>query len=466
MIPALVISAPALATDQGSLARVTTWPTLHEAVNVLSFRAGYNTMLVITGTMLLGLAASLVGVLALMRKRSLMADTLSHASLPGIALAFILATQLGLNAKGLPLLLAGATCTGVLGVLAVQWLKTRTRLKEDACLGAILSTFFGLGIVLLSIVQTMRAGNAAGLPRFIYGQTAAMLPADALLMSAIAGLSILAVLLLSKEFAVIAFDDEFSLVQGWPVSRLDLAMMALIVLVTVSGLQAVGLILVVAMLIIPPVAARFWTDRLWMLFVLAACFGTLSGYLGSSISALFPGKPAGSVIVLTSGVLFLVSMVAAPRRGIVAGLARRVRLRLRFEIDHVCEAAYEHSLESDRPVLTHALLQNIARTRGLDPLTRAAVAIALRVRDYVRSTPAGLEPTPVALSRGARVWRNHRLWEQYLITHADIAPSHVDWSVDQVEHVLSADLIRQLEDALSQDGIDLGDTARSTGAAP
>lgn len=466
MTPTLANLSDAVSPDQGSLARVTQWPTFHDALSVLTFRAGYNTNLVIAGTMLLGLAAGLVGVLALMRKRSLMADTLSHASLPGIALAFILATTLGVNAKSLPLLLTGAAITGVLGVLAVQWLKTRTRLKEDACLGAILSTFFGFGIVLLSIVQTMRAGNAAGLPRFIYGQTAAMLPADAILMSAIAGLSIVAVLLLSKEFAVVAFDDEFSLVQGWPVSRLDLAMMALIVLVTVSGLQAVGLILVVAMLIIPPVAARFWTDRLWLLFVLAACFGTLSGYLGSSISALFPGKPAGSVIVLTSGVLFLVSMIAAPRRGVVAGLVRRIRLRLRFEVDHVCEAAYERSLESDRPVLTHATLQDLTKTRGLDPFTRAAVATALRTRHYVRSTPAGLEPTPAALARGARVYRNHRLWEQYLITHADIAPSHVDWSVDQVEHVLSADLIRQLEDALGQDGIDLRAPTPITGAAP
>ncbi|MEM9253587.1 MAG: metal ABC transporter permease [Planctomycetota bacterium] len=430
------------------------WPTVEQVFAVLTFQSGYNTSVVVLSTTLLGVAAGIVGVFALLRKRSLMADALSHATLPGIGLAFLVATALGMQGRTLPVLLLGATVTGVVGVLCIQWLLRYTRLHEDAAMGLVLSVFFGVGVVVLSLIQTMRAGNAAGIDEFIYGQTAAMNATDGYTMAVIATIAVIAAAALLKEFALVCFNDAFARVDGWPVSVIDLLMMALVVVVTVAGLQAVGLILVVAMLIIPAVSARFWTQRLWLLVVLAAVIGGLSGYLGSSVSALLPRKPAGSVIVLTSGAIFLASMLIAPSRGVVAAAVRRLRTRLGIAADHLLEVAYVDSAERGLSAVDAGELAELRRRRAWGLLMRALVPLHLRRRGMGGIVGGAFVPTPAGLARGRRVARNHRLWEQYLVSYADIAPSHLDWTVDQVEHVLSDELVQELEHALAERGVD------------
>lgn len=429
------------------------WPSLAAVWDVLTFQGGYNTSVVVLSTTLLGVAAGIVGVFALLRKRSLVTDALSHATLPGIGMAFIAATVLGGGGRSLPVLLLGATVTGVLGVLAIQWLLRHTRLHEDASIGLVLSVFFGAGAVIMSVVQTMRTGNAAGLSQFIYGQTAAMNARDAWLMGGIAAAAVLAAAGLLKEFALVCFNDAFAKVDGWPVTGIDLLMMSLVVVVTVAGLQAVGLILVVAMLIIPAVAARFWTERLWLLVVLAAGIGGLSGYLGAVMSALLPRKPAGAVIVLTAGAIFTLSMLVAPSRGVVAAAVRRLRLRLGIATDHLLELAYHAAPNGAKGRVGPGELRSLKRKRAWGRLLSMAVAVHLRRAGLGRLAADRFTPTEAGLERGRQVARNHRLWEQYLTSYADIAPSHLDWTVDQVEHVLSGDLIAELEDALQRRGV-------------
>lgn len=434
------------------------WPTWGELFETLTLRGGFNTNVVILGATLLGLAAGVVGVFALLRKRSLMTDALSHATLPGIGLAFLTASALGAAGRSLPVLLAGAAVTGVLGVASVQALLRHTRLREDAAIGIVLSVFFGVGVVVLSYIQANAASGAAGLNKFIYGQTAAMNTGDVALMASIALAAVLAGLLLLKEFALVCFNDAFARVEGWPVTLLDLMMMGLVVLVTVAGLQAVGLLLVVAMLIIPPVSARFWTERLWTLLLIAGLLGALSGYVGSVVSALLPRKPAGSVIVLTSGAVFVASMLLAPSRGVLALAVRRVRTNLRIALDHLAEAGHEHGLARDGggAVLDAARLARLAGVRGWSaPFRRLVLWSAARRGWATTDSDGNLLLTPAGLARGAQVSRNHALWEQYLITYAEIAPSHVDWSVDQVEHVLSDELVARLERALARRGVEL-----------
>ncbi|MEM1165500.1 MAG: iron chelate uptake ABC transporter family permease subunit [Planctomycetota bacterium] len=426
------------------------WPSVAEVVETLTFQSGFNTNLVIAGTTLLGLAAGIIGVFAMLRKRSLMTDALSHATLPGITLAFLVAGWLGLEGRSLPVLLIGATVTGVLGVVCIHAILRHSRLHEDAAIGIVLSVFFGAGIVGLSYIQANAAAGSSGITGFIYGQAATMQPRDVMLMAAIAGVGILATLVFLKEFALVCFNDSFAKVDGWPVGVIDLVMMALVVVVTVAGLQAVGIILVVALLIIPAVAARFWTERLWMLVVIAGVIGAASGYLGSVVSALLPRQPAGAVIVLTSGVIFVISLVAAPARGVIASAIRRLRLRVRIAGDHLLELAHD----SNHASLAPASVDRLTRLRGWSPMLRALVLRSLRRTGMLAPHEDGrIEVTPSGLHRGARVARNHALWEQYLISYADIAPSHVDWSVDQVEHVLSDELIGELEAELAGRGI-------------
>lgn len=424
--------------------------SLGEILRTLTLQAGHNTSVVILASAMLGLAAGLIGAFALLRKRTLVADALSHATLPGIAGAFLLVTAIGGSGKSLPVLLVGAAVSAGVAAWLIQLITRHTRVREDAAIGIVLSSGFGLGVVLLGIAQRQTQASAGGLHHFIYGQAAAMGSTDAVLMGSIATAALVTTLTLKKELCLVCFNDAFARVNGWPVPLIDLMMMALVVVVVVAGLQAVGLIMVIALLVIPPAAARFWTERLGRMLAVSALFGALSGYLGASLSALLPDMPAGSVIVLSAGALFVLSMVLAPSRGIVASAVRRMDLRLKIAGDHLLELVHERAAPAG-----HQTMHDFARARGWSRPRARLFARWLGVRGLLQRTPSGFAPTPAGEERGARVARNHALWETYLITHADVAPSHVDWSVDQVEHVLSDELIAELEHRLSAQGVSI-----------
>lgn len=418
-------------------------PSLDQLTAVLLLRE-YNTRVVVIGVTLLGMAAGLIGTFMLLRKRALLGDALSHATLPGIGIAFLVMSTAGAEGKWLPGLLAGAAISGTLAVLAILGIVHSSRIKQDAALGIVLSTFFGLGVVVLGIITRMGAGNAAGLNSFIYGKTAAMLWSDAVLIAAAAGLVALLCLLLFKEFAGLCFDQAYSASQGAPVVLLDTLMMALVVIVTVIGLQAVGLILVIALLVIPPAAARFWTEHLPTMLIGSALIGGASGYLGAALSALLPRLPAGAVIVLVAGGLFLLSMVLGAARGVVVRTIRQQRLVRKIARQNLLRAM--HELSESRPAAPGVARAELLRARSWSPLELNWSAWSAERAGLIRRRAGErLELTAAGQAAAARIVRNHRLWEMYLISHADIAPSHVDRDADAVEHVLSPEMIAELE---------------------
>jgi manganese/zinc/iron transport system permease protein len=428
------------------------WPSLAEVMRVLMLQAGYNTTVVLIGVTLLAAAAGVVGTFAVLRRRALMSDTLSHATLPGICLAFLAAVLLDADGRSLPVLLAGAAVSGVIGVLVVHAVVHTTRLPEDAAMGAVLSVFFGLGYVLLSHIQTLGTGAEGGIAKFIYGQTAAMSSGEATTIAGVALLAALAVAALFKEFRLACFDREFAVAQGWPVARIDLLMMALLILVTVIGLRAVGLILIVALVIIPAAAARFWTERLAVMTVSAAGIGAASGYLGAAASALFPNFPAGGIIVLTAGGFFLISLLFAPARGVLAASLRQVRLRLQVGSQHVLRAAFE-ALESRGETVSGGVsLAQLQRARAWSPAWFGLLVRWLEWTGRLRRSGAEVVLTELGRRDALRVTRNHRLFEQFLVTRAELAPSHVDRSADFVEHVLSPEILAELEAELAAAG--------------
>lgn len=427
------------------------WPTAREVFEVITLH-NYNTRLVVLSTALLGITSGLVGTFLLLRKRSLMGDALSHATLPGIGIAFLVMASLGGNAKNLPGLLAGATLSGLVGMLFVLAIDRTTRLRQDASMGCVLSVFFGLGVAILGMVQSLPQASAAGLESFIYGKTASMVRQDFLLICSITGLVAFVTLLLLKEFTLLCFDANFTQAEGFSPLVLDLLMLGLVTAVTVIGLQAVGMILIIAFLITPAAAARFWTHRLPLMLILAALIGGASGWMGGSLSALLPRLPAGAVIVLVAAFLFLVSMLMAPARGVLPRLARQAHLRRKVGRQHLLRAVYE-ILESRRPRNTQAVVNlpipvsDLLQHRSWSPTRLRRLLRTARHEDHVESSS---QPELVRLSESgfgeaARITRNHRLWEMFLIRHADIAPTHVDRDADMVEHVLGADMVRQLE---------------------
>lgn len=431
-------------------------PSWEEFSRVLTLR-DYNTRVVVLGTTALGLAAGLVGTFMLLRKRALLGDALSHATLPGIGLAFIVMASAGHSGKSLPGLLIGAAASGVVGVAGVMCIRRYTRLKEDAALGIVLSVFFGAGIALLGVIQKMDTGHAAGLESFIYGKTASMLASDAELIAGCALLVGAVCALLMKEFTLVCFDQSYAAARGFPVGGLDALMLGLVVIVTVVGLQAVGLILMIALLVVPSAAARFWTDDLPTMMVTSAVLGGVSAFFGASLSALVPRLPAGAIIVLVSWGFFLISMVAGPVRGVLPGILRHRRLNRRVSHQHLLRALFEEAERARSRDYDAAHLPGVSHRRLLSLRSWSQPALRMEISRSVRegSVRVGAEGnvhlTEKGLREAKRVVRNHRLWELYLINFADIAPSHVDRDADQIEHVLDESMLARLERLLEEE---------------
>ena len=456
-IPTGVITlAPDVAIAGGLAEAHIQWPSGKELLRVLTFQ-DYNTRVVIIGATLLGLAAGLVGTFLLLRKRALLSDAISHATLPGIALAFMLMSVVLGNGKNLVGLIAGAAIFSVLGTTSVIVIQKYSRLKDDAALGIVLSVYFGLGIALLGLATRMESGNAAGLSSFIYGKTASMLFFDAMLIALTALTTIVFCILFFKEFTLICFDADYGATEGWPVMRLDFLMMGLVVVVTVIGLQAVGLILVVALLIIPAAAARFWTFRLRQMLWLSGVFGALSGMLGSGISALMANLPAGAVIVLTASAVFLFSMTLGTARGLLRLVIERYRLHKRILRENLLRDLYEwnesiHAASGDQSftIKSQAPGPNIGdlllrRSWSKRQLLRTIGSLKAAKELYL-DDDSRLLFTDQGMLTAKDIVRKHRLWEAYLISHADVATGTVDLSADRIEHVLDDNIISRLEE--------------------
>lgn len=279
----------------------------------------YTLRTVALGSAVLGLVSGVLGTLAVLRREGLYGDALAHATLPGVALAFLLT---GTRSPGV--LMAGAAVSAVAAAALAALVVTRTRVKRDATLALVLSVFFGAGTVLLTVVARSGDAGQAGLDRFLLGQAATMLAADVQVMAGVGVVALVVVAALFKELKAVTFDPAFAGSVGLPVARLALVQTALLVAAIVIGIQAVGVVLVAALLITPAAAARQWTDDLGAMMAVAGGIGAGSGIVGALLSATGPDLPTGPVVVLVSTAAFALSLLLGARRGyLVRALARR-----------------------------------------------------------------------------------------------------------------------------------------------
>lgn len=288
----------------------------------LTLQLGYNATLVTVGVTLLGIAAGLAGTYLYLRKNSLVSDAISHSALPGLVIAFLIMAGFGGSGRNLLGLLIGSAASAAVGLWFVSLLVRKTRLSQDAAIGAVLSTFFSFGVVLLTLVQSMPIGHQAGLQGFLLGSTAGMLWNDAVIIAVLALSVSFGLILYRRPMRLVTFDETYAKALGYNVPLVDSVILGVTLCVTVIGMSVVGLILIIALLIIPTVAARFWSDRSETIFILSGVFGAISGYLGSSLSAAAPNLPAGPIIVLAAFTVFVISFLFAPERGILAATLR------------------------------------------------------------------------------------------------------------------------------------------------
>lgn len=384
-------------------------------LEALLLQAGYNAALVAIGAGLLGFAAGASGTFLFLRKRALVSDAVAHATLPGVGLAFIVMVSFGDDGRNLIGLLLGSAVTAWIGLLLIEWITRRTRLAEDAAIGAVLGVFFGLGIVFLTFIQTMNAGRQAGLEGFLLGSTAGMLFQDAVVIAIGGTLAVLATYILRRPMTLVAFDNDYAAAMGYDVRRIDLVMMGLVMAVTVIGLKLVGLILIVAMLIIPPVTARFWTERSSRVIWIAGGVGGVSGYLGAVLSASAPALPTGPIIVLVAAAIFIFSLLFAPARGVMAAVLRHRRFQRRVHRRQGLLA-----LAAQHPV-------------------REAYTVRLLAREgLVR--PDGVL-TDAGRAQAAKVARDERRWDVAREIHQDAGLTGLYDGLTPIEDVFTADEI-------------------------
>ena len=437
----LVLAMPEVALA-ARISEISESSMFEQAVRFFSFRDP-SLRHALVGSMLLGISCGLMGAFLVVRKLALMGDALSHAVLPGVALGFLW------NMTKDPLaIFIGATVVGLLGAGTVQLLRSTTKHKEDAALGFVLASFFGVGICLFTMIQNLPGGNKSGLDKFMFGQAAALGAGDVRLLAVVTLLAVGAVVVLYKEYLLTSFDAGFARAVGLPVQLLHYSLMLLLAFAIVSSLQAVGVVLVSAMLVIPAAAAYLLTDRFGLMLVLSAVFGLCSGAVGAFFSFVGRNLPTGPFMVLAAAAVFAVALFFGPRHGIFARWWRQQSSSARIRRENMLKAIYR-VLEGDGFNREIVGLQELAQLRR-EPIEETQRQIeALRRSGLVTASGDAVSFTPDGWQRGCEIVRNHRLWELYLTNAAQIAPDHVHDDAEIIEHVLGGETVLKLEKRLN-----------------
>ena len=394
---------------------------------LLSIFPTINAAYVFIGSVVLGASGGLLGSFAVLRRQGLLSDTLAHASLPGVVLAFLI-----MEAKFLPGLLLGAFIFGTIGAAAVYHLVNNTKTKIETAMASVLSVFFALGVVLLSYVQGLPLASQAGLNDFLFGNAAGLLADDVFWMGGVFLVILLMVVMFWKELSVFVLDREFAVVIGFRRGLLELLFNGVFVVAILISLQAVGVVLTAAVFITPAVAAYMWTHRLSTMTVLSVIFGMFGGGVGAYASATLPNLPTGPVIVLALSCIFVFSFLFSPRKGILWKWTKSVRrsAKINFE-NNVARFYREH--ENGKKMWSCSSLDKKMLRRGL----------LKRDGEYFVFTEKGQK-------LGAKIVEKHRLWETYLVNKWRLPPDHVHRDAHDIEHILTDQVVADLYEILGR----------------
>lgn len=400
-----------------------------------------NVRYVVWGMVLLGASSGVVGCFTFLRKRALLGDAVAHSVLPGVCLAFMLS-----GTKHPLVLLTGAVLTGWLSLLVIDWITKYSRIKTDAAIGLTLSVFFGVGILLLTMIQ--QSGNAAqsGLDKFLFGKAAAMVGADLWVFGGLSVVLIGVVVLFFKEFTLIAFDIHFAESIGLSVRFAEIALASITVLAVAVGIQAVGVVLMAAMLITPAAAARYWTNQLPKMVFLAAVFGAVSGILGAYISYQGTAMPTGPWIVVVLSVMALLSMLVAPKRGVLARQWGLRKNRVKILKENVLKIFY-HLGEVENSFFAWRNTEDLQARRRMTERNLKRGIQRLVDKGLLEVSPIGgrWKLTGQGKLLAQRVVRLHRLWELYLSRYLHLAEDHVHQDAEAIEHIITPEIEVQLE---------------------
>ncbi len=415
--------------------------TIPLSQQVFGLRLTYTVSVVALGGSILGLISGVLGCFAVLRQESLLGDALSHAALPGVAIAFLLA------GRELSVLLIGAGIASWMGLRMVAAILNTTRIKQDTALGIVLVSWFAAGIALLAYIQSIPDASQAGLDHFIFGQAAAIIERDVTLVSGVGLAVLLVIALFWKEFKLVTFDAEFAGANGFRVGLINTVLSTLIVITIVLGLQLAGVILMVGMLIAPGIAARQWTRKLDQMVILAAVFGAFSGGVGAVISALDSDIPTGPMIIVVAFGLVLLSITLAPERGLLWRRLRQRANRRRFAAQNTLRDIYRYALSHGGA----DLLAPADFIRGVGDRSAELGLRQLRAAGQAAPGAGGWRLTAAGIQQARQIARNERLWDMYrLYAHELELPILQEVRQVDIASVLPAAAVKQLESKLQE----------------
>jgi manganese/zinc/iron transport system permease protein len=401
-----------------------------------------NVRYVVLGSVLLSVSSAIVGCFTFLKKKALLGDVVSHAVLPGICISFMIS-----GTKDPFLLIIGAFVSGWLSIVLLDYIVANSKIKEDTATGLSLSVFFGIGILLLTVIQ--HSGNAAqsGLDSFLFGKAAALVGKDLMAFSIIAVIILVVVFFFFKEFKLVCFDKEYARSIGLPVRRIELILTSITVLAVVTGIQAVGVVLMAAMLITPAAASKFWTNRLSIMLLLAAIFGAFSGVAGAYISYAEPSMPTGPWIVMILSFIAILSFFFAPESGILIKMIKQRKIRLQLLEENLLKSFYKIG-EINEDFTASRSNEELREIRRFSSQQFKEGLSRLASQGFIKKNNSTWSLTTDGLQKGMRVVKLHRLWELYLTKYLRIAPDHVHEDADTIEHVITPEIEERLEKLL------------------
>jgi manganese/zinc/iron transport system permease protein len=404
----------------------------------------------VAAVLLLAISCGSLGCFIVLRRMSLLGDSLGHAVLPGVCCGFMVTWT-----KDIRWIFAGAVVAALLASWLIGIIERYTRLKSDVALGLVLSGFFGLGLVLLKRIEKTAGGSQAGLNQFLFGQAAAINERDLWLIGGISLVVVIGVVASFKELAVTSFDAGFAAAIGIPVRFIHYLLMSLTALAIVISLQAVGVVLLSALLITPAATALLLTDRLKAMVLLSILFAAAGGVIGLNLSTLKKDLPTGPMIVLVLTMIFLSAYFFSPRYGIVARAWRRRRRARRTQRENLLKNVYlamssaegERTSADDIAAGTGQItLAELGRLRSATPAALRSELRPLVRHRWIEITGDHVRLTEPGASRARELDRNYRLWEMFLTHEVRLPADHTDRDAEDIEHLLTPELVRELED--------------------
>lgn len=391
-----------------------------------------NVRYVALAILLLGGVSGAVGTFNFLRKKTLVGETVAHSMLPGILIAFILS-----GVKDPFILIVGAAISGWLSILLVDYITRNSKIKGDSALAIVLSSFFGLGIVILTVIQRKLPREQSGLDHYIFGNAAAMSPNDSIVFGIVCIVVLLVVGWNYFSLKTMVFNKDYAQSVGMNTRWIETLISFITILSISVGVKAVGIVMMSAMLIIPPTAARFWTDKLGRMLLIGGAFGALSGWLGAFVSYSYNNMPTGPWAIVIISLIAFFSMLFAPKKGVVFLRWNKLLLKRRMNEENLLKAAVQLEIRGKGKLFNR---RSISRRQVFDVRLWNRTIKRLRRKGMVKKVHTGFTLSTEGRAIGAEIDRRHKIWEVYLQRRMQMSIHLVHDEADTMEHFLTPEI--------------------------